>query len=537
MSLPVRNNPYSFNEWLEKRKVNYFTADTFLQQCINHYVKDEYPGLFDKLTRFADKVSFRWSSLAEESSQRENQPYIRHYDGYNNRIDRVVRPYEMLLLEKEIFGEGTFRDEVGPWERLIRFILLSENGEHGIVCPMTCTEGLIHAIEDLTDPETRSPELTGILQHCKDGIDGEFGVGAQFLSEIQGGSDVPANLLEAEFDGEKWNLYGTKFFCSAVHADHFVVTAKPTDSEKVALFIVPAWLPGNKEKEIRNGHTIDRLKVKMGTIEVPTAELTFNGAVAYPIGDLDRGVANVVAIVLSYSRVTVGASFSGMIVRAVREAKMYSEFREAFGKKIGEFPLLVNQLREYEASAQRMLAGSFKMYDFFVKNGGKFTVKKNKNESIEKKKQVFLLRQLILFSKIYNTKICTQVIHDAMSVFGGHGVMEDFCVLPRLYRDSNVNELWEGPRNVLLDQLHRDFQKCSGWYSGKEFIQSCLEGADKDTIEYFANTMMRLLSHGDLQKLDEETIKVAGEWEQFSDDFMKAFQDQCRSEILNSKKK
>jgi alkylation response protein AidB-like acyl-CoA dehydrogenase len=60
-----------------------------------------------------------------------------------------------------------------------------------------------------------------------------------------------------------------------------------------------------------------------------------------------------------------------------------------------------------------------------------------------------------MLQKITASWDCTDAIRGAMSVFGGHGVMEDFSVLPRLYRDAAVNELWEGPRNVLLTQMHR----------------------------------------------------------------------------------
>ncbi len=68
--------------------------------------------------------------------------------------------------------------------------------------------------------------------------------------------------------------------------------------------MVPSWLPGNKVNEIRNGCTIERIKWKMGTSELTTAEITFDGAVAYPLGSLDRGVANVVGIVLTCSLLT-----------------------------------------------------------------------------------------------------------------------------------------------------------------------------------------------------------------------------------------
>lgn len=534
MSLPNRNNPYSFKEWLDKKEVNFFTCDDFMQRCIRHFASEDAKELIEKLTDFAEKVSFRWNMLAQESARPENRPYLIHYDAYNNRIDRIVLPEAMRTLEKEVFAAGLFAEKTGDWERFIKMMLLNENGETGIGCPIVCTEGLVRAIEELTHPDTISAELKLIWQHCKEGIYGEFGMGAQFLSEIQGGSDVPANLVEAECDGETWRIYGTKFFCSAIQADYFVVTAKPSTSKDVGMFIVPAWLPGNKEKEIRNGYTIDRLKWKMGTAELPTAEITFNGALAYPLGDLNRGVANVVGIVLSYSRLTVGAACSGSIIRAVREALFYSEFREAFGEKINRFPLLFNQLRSLELISQRAVAGSFKLFSYFLQAGGRFTTRKAEHESPGMKRTGFLVRELLLMAKMYTSKVSTEAIHDAMSVFGGHGVMEDFTVLPRLFRDSNINELWEGPRNVLLTQIHNDFQRSAKWYPPEEFVQTCLAGADENTITYFKETMTRIIAHPSLYKMDEKTLQIAAEWDAFVDDFMKAFQEQCRLEVLGA---
>ncbi|NPV90999.1 MAG: acyl-CoA dehydrogenase [Firmicutes bacterium] len=532
MSLPNRSNPYSFQEWLEKKRVNFLAHDEFLQKCIRHYVNEGAGELIPRLMEFAEKVSFRWDRMAAECARPENRPYLIHYDAYHNRIDRVVLPQAMVEMEREVFGHALFSERTGHWERFIKMMLLNQNGEAGIGCPVVCTEGLVRAIEELTEPGTRHPEVARILDHCRDGTGGEFGMGAQFLTEIHGGSDVPANIVEAEYDGEGWRIYGTKFFCSAVHADYFIITAKPTGSEAVAMFLMPAWLPGNREREVRNSYTIDRLKWKMGTVELPTAELTFNGSVAYPLGDLRRGVSNVVGIVLSYSRLTVGAACSGSIIRAVRDALLYSGFREAFGKKIDQFPLLVHQLRELEATAQRALAGSFKLFDYFLKSGGRFTASGPRNESREMKKLRFLVRELVLFAKLYTSKVCTQTIHEAMSVFGGHGVIEDFTVLPRLYRDSNINELWEGPRNVLLAQIHNDFQRNSGWYSAEEFIETCLAGADSETIGSLTESMTRLLSHPDLQTLDEDTIRTAAEWDRFADEFMRAFQEQARREVI-----
>ncbi len=151
------------------------------------------------------------------------------------------------------------------------------------------------------------------------GIGGEYAIGAQYLSEVQGGSDVLENLLEAVQEENQWRIYGTKFLCSAAHSDYAAVTAKPVGSEKVGIFIVPSWMPGNKEKEIRNNYTIDRLKDKLGTCELPTGEITYNGSIAYPIDPLDQGLKIVTGIVLTHSRITVGvgavAVMSWVVVR------------------------------------------------------------------------------------------------------------------------------------------------------------------------------------------------------------------------------
>ena len=83
----------------------------------------------------------------------------------------------------------------------------------------------------------------------------------------------------------------------------------------------------------------------------------------------------------------------------------------------------------------------------------------------------------------------------AMSIFGGHGVMEDFSSLPRLYRDAAVNELWEGPRNVLLSQIHRDLQQVQAVIRPAEFVGNLLAGADNDACCRASRRNRHNLSH------------------------------------------
>lgn len=524
MSFPERNNPYSFNEYLKWREnFNYYTDDPFIQRVVNHYTGAASGDVDTEAREISGKASFRWRDMAEAIAWPEKRPYMMHYDGHHNRIDRIVRPHETELMEREIFGELLFTDKKSPWVKLIKMFIIYQNGEACIACPVTCTEGLVKLLERYAD----TPETLQILKHCRDGINGDVAIGAQYLSEIQGGSDVPSNVLEAVNENGTWKLYGSKFFCSATHADYVVVTAKPSGSEDVALFVMPSWLPWNKEREIRNGYTIDRIKWKMGTSELTTGELTFNGAVAYPVGPLNRGVANVVGIVLTYSRLTVGLSAAAFMTRAAREAKKYSEFRQAFGVTIGMFPMVKGQVDEIDRFAKRTAAGAFRLYRDFLELEGKNPAEDNP----AMKKKRFAVRELIMLQKITASMDSTDVIRKAMSIFGGHGIMEDFSSLPRLYRDSAINELWEGPRNVLLTQMHRDLQKSSEWYPAAEFVSDILNGADSGVIRKFAAELESILSHKNLFSPDAETVRICALWDDFTKRFFHEYQELALAEV------
>ena len=524
MSLPDRNNPYSFNEYLDWRKsVNYYEDDLFIQKVVKHFTGSDWQAVDREAREVSQKASFRWRDLSEAAAVPEKRPFMQHYDGHHNRIDRIVRPMETEVLEKEIFGELLFDNRKSEWVKLVKMLLIYQNGEACVACPITCTEGLVKLLEKYAD----TPETKRILQHCREGIDGDVAIGAQYLSEIQGGSDVPSNVLEAVNENGTWRLYGSKFFCSATHADYVVVTAKPRGSEDVGLFVMPSWMPGNKEKEVRNGYTIDRIKWKMGTSELTTGELTFNGAVAYPVGPLDRGVANVVGIVLTYSRLTVGLSAAAFMTRAAREAKKYSGFRNAFGITIGNFPMVKGQVDGIEHFAKRTIAGAFKLYrDFLELEKGP-----SAGESPEMKKKKFMVRELIMLQKITASMDSTDVIRSAMSIFGGHGIMEDFSSLPRLYRDSAINELWEGPRNVLLTQIHRDIQKVKDWYPAAGLVGDILKGADASVIKEFTGELEEVIAHPNLFVMDEETVRICGLWDNLSTRLFHAYQDAALAEI------
>ena len=123
------------------------------------------------------------------------------------------------------------------------------------------------------------------------------------------------------------------------------------------------------------------------------------------------------------------------------------------------------------------------------------------------------------------------MIRTAISFFGGHGIMEDFLSFPRFYRDSLIMELWEGPRNVLLTQIHRDLQRVRDWYPADDFIRDLLAGADSDMVEPYATEFLRIMSHDSLLSNDAETLAICQDWQIFSNKLFNAYQEQALAEL------
>ncbi|MFX0081953.1 MAG: acyl-CoA dehydrogenase family protein [Candidatus Hodarchaeota archaeon] len=543
-----RNNQYNFDDFLLVRdNFNYYSDDKFFQELVRKYTGDEFEQIDRELRALSDYVSFRFKNLAEKANELENRikvTKLKHYDAHNHRIDRIERCLETETLEQEIFSLGLF-DPIrnSPWSRFVKMFVLYENGEAGVMCPVACSHGAVELMQKFKD--ILGPEAKKILEHMRDGKNGEYARGAQFVTEIQGGSDIPSNLVEAVFETEEgadgisncWRLYGQKFFCSATHADYAIVTAKPKgveSSTKVAAFVVPSWLPGNKEKEIRNSYTIDRLKQKLGTAELPTAEITYNGAVAYPVGPLEKGLANVVGIVLSLSRLHVAVGMAAGALRVAREAILYSQFRSAFGVPISSFPLMINQIKDLEHYSKRSAAGAFKVYSEYIHFGEELISgirELEKIDNIEERKRRFRLRELVMLQKIVVADEAPAMIRKAISFFGGHGIMEDFLSFPRLHRDSMIMELWEGPRNVLLAQIHRDLSRVKEWYPLEDFCRDLLKGTDSDNMEKYISEFTRIMSHESLLTNDQKTLAICRDWEGFSNKLFIAYQEQALREL------
>lgn len=488
-------NDYSFDRFLTTRDDLSDFDNPFLQKLFSDLLQEEWEVLGGEIERFADKVSFDWRALTKVIARPENHPILMQYDAYNRRVDEIIRPGESVRLTKEVFQEGVFSSHLQSYEGIIKRYFLNGNGEAGVTCPIACTDGLIALIEAFYEevPE----EVKEIHRSAKEGIEGHFAVGAQFMSEIQGGSNIPANQLKAVADGEHYRLYGNKFFCSAVHADYSVVTARVESTDTIAVFVVPSYLDGKQ----RNGYRINRLKWKLGTTELPSGEIDYDGALAYRIGPVDRGVALAVSIVLTRSRLDIGFSSAAFVMRAAREAKMYARFRHVFDRKIDEFPMALVQIEALEEAAKRMTATAFHIYQQFFEM-----------DQLTELEQ-FSLRELILLQKIFVSKEAVDQLRLAISIFGGHGAIEDFSSIPRLFRDSMVNELWEGPRNVLLSQIYRDFGKLMKQIPLEEILRTMFCYLTKEELANYCERIHKVVEENLVDQPNDRNKFAAKSWE------------------------
>jgi acyl-CoA dehydrogenase len=321
-------------------------------------------------------------------------------------------------------------------EQASLFFELAQAGEGGHACPVVCTAGLVRALRSRASEELRSRFLPPLLSIDYDTAER----GAQFLTERQGGSDVGANRVEALPDGEVWRLHGEKWFCSVADADQFVVTARPRGAPDgtrgIGCFLVP---------RAGGGFRIRRLKDKLGTRSLATGEIEFEGAVAYPIGPLEEGFRTAVSV-LNTSRWLNGVGATGLMRRAFDVAYEFAREREAFGRRIGAFPLVRENLAVMKAETDASFASTAELTELVERI--------DRGDATDD--DVAWHRLLVNANKFVTSLAATRVVRRGIEALGGNGTIEDFSPLPRLWRDAIVFESWEGTHNVLCAQVLRD---------------------------------------------------------------------------------
>jgi acyl-CoA dehydrogenase len=438
--------------WDQAQPDNYFSADLNFQRSLEyHWGREAYSRHLPSLYAFGALAATEIDAAVREAAGDPGFPRLERYDAWGRRTEEVQFHPSHHRAGRLIFGSGMLGVYESPGNNLLSlalFYLSSQNGEAGHNCALACTAGVIKALRAVADSSLSQRFLPRLLDPDYDNLY----QGAQFLTEVQGGSDVGANGTVATLvdeDQRTWLLDGEKWFCSNTTADVALVTARvPGQGEGtrgLGLFLAPRVLPDGSLNNI----FIHRLKDKLGTRTLATAELTLERALAYQVGPTKAGFKNTMSYVINTSRIYNAVGVCGNARRATQVAMTYAQHRLAFGRPIVHFPLVQDQLANMRATSAAILAGTLQivsLLDEIEVNGSSAEAEG-------------LLRMALNLNKYRSSVLAHEVIMTAIELLGGNGAVETFSVLPRLLRDNVVYENWEGTHNVLLDQVHRDIRK------------------------------------------------------------------------------
>jgi acyl-CoA dehydrogenase len=460
--------------WRDEFPADAFTSDPQLRALLARVLPpDRLRALEDSASAFAHQITLVIAPMAARYEQRSHLPELARYDPIGRRSESVVFDPSYDTAGAVVWASGlvALSGKSGTaYEQATLLYLLSLEGEAGHACPATCTIGLARALRRAADPSVRDRFLPTLIDPDYTTADR----GSQFLTEVQGGSDVGANVCQAVPTGEDgtYRITGEKWFCSVADAGQFFLTARvkggPEGTPGLGSFVVPRLLDGQP-----NGFALRRLKDKLGTRGLASGEIDFDDALAWPIGPVEHGFRTAVGIVLNTSRWMTAVGDAGMMRRAYLEASSYALHREAFGRPIGEFPAVRRTLGAMAATSVGAL------HLVFALTGLEDLI----DAEVATEEDVLFHRFLVNLAKYLVSRQATDVVHDAIEVLGGNGAIEDFSVLPRLYRDAIVYESWEGSHNVLVAQILNDLRRLPILDVVAYRLRRCLEGAtDHDLV-------------------------------------------------------
>ncbi|WP_027485738.1 acyl-CoA dehydrogenase family protein [Rhodanobacter sp. OR87] len=371
------------------------------------------------------------------------KPVLTQWDAWGQRVDRIEltpawQEGAAMTTRHAMLAAGHGDSEHARLEEFARVYLYHLASEF-YTCPLAMTDGAATAIKASGNREL----IERALPHFLSRDPATFWLSGQWMTETAGGSDVgdTETLARQDADGQ-WRLYGRKWFSSAVVGEAALALARPegagSGGAALALFYVETMDGARRRPEL----IVDRLKDKLGTQELPTAEIHLDGLPAWPLGELANGVRQV-APVLNITRTWNAVCAVASMARAIALARDFAEHRRAFGRPLIEQPLHAQTLADMQAQFEGAFALAFEVAHLLgrVEHGAAAP------------HEAALLRLLTPLAKLWTGKLAVAICSEALECFGGAGYIED-TGLPQLLRDAQVYAIWEGTTNVLsLDSL------------------------------------------------------------------------------------
>ncbi|MDX1638181.1 MAG: acyl-CoA dehydrogenase family protein [Balneolaceae bacterium] len=442
---------------------NFYESDQILQERLRQSLPAEVRDYLEKKLRKLGKQAAAqmddWSLSADD-----HPPELKKRDRLGNNVDEVVfhPAYQKLMktaVESELFYLKYHPDMAGRFRgarhrmgfALGQLYAMSELGQY---CPHCMTDGAAYIIEQFCTPGMQQRLLPRL--GARDPAQNV--TGAMFLTEKSGGSDVGANLTEAEkIEGAGYHLNGEKWFCSNVNAEVIMALARTGPVAKgtrgLSLFLVEQVL----EDGTCNPMEIIRLKDKMGVRSMATGEVRFDGTQGTRIGEEGEGF-KIMAQMINISRTYNSVAALAGLRRAIIEAWQYLNHRITFGKRAATHPMIRDKFRELGAEYLATFMLVWRALDAMdaAENGNQ--------------RERDLFRILTPMVKWISAEQSVYGVRECMELMGGNGYIEDF-VMPKIFRDVNVLPIWEGSGNIIVLDILRASQKSNGLQYLFEFIE------------------------------------------------------------------
>jgi putative acyl-CoA dehydrogenase len=420
-------------------------------QALAEAVAREAPGADRNDLAELGSLAGRPDVIALGFEANRNEPELLTHDRFGNRIDEVrFHPswHELMRHATTNGMHATPWRDIAPYphvRRAAKFYIWSQV-ESGHGCPISMTYAAVPALrlapeiaaawEPALAARAYEPALAPIAQKSAATV----GMG---MTEKQGGSDVRANETHASpagapGPGNEYLLAGHKWFCSAPMSDAFLVLAQT--GAGVSCFLVPRVLPDGS----RNPFAIQRLKDKLGNRSNASSEVEFDGTHGWLIGEEGRGVQTIVEMV-NHTRLDCILGSSGLIRQALAQAIHHAKYRRTFGTLLIDHPLMQNVLADLALESEAATA-------LFTR------VARSIDESERDPRAAALKRIGTAVGKYYICKRTPLVVGEALECLGGNGYVEE-SILPRLYRESPLNSIWEGSGSINALDVLRIVQK------------------------------------------------------------------------------
>lgn len=383
--------------------------------------------------------------LALDTAAEASPPRHVPYDAWGRRIDDIETSEAWRVLDRIAAEEGLvaigYERLHGAYSRVDQFarLYLYAPSSATYSCPLAMTDGAARLLELYPDDVTRP-----VFEHLISRDPEYFWTSGQWMTERTGGSDVSGTSTVARPGADsgsadyRYRLSGTKWFTSATTSQIAITLAYIEGQESLSVFLVRLR---NGDGSLRNIR-VNRLKDKLGTRALPTAELTLDGTPAHLIGGEGGGVRKI-ASMFNVTRVYNAIAAVAGMRRAIALARDYAARREVFGKPLFAHPLHAETVAAMELEWRAGFLLAFHVVELLgMQEAG-----------IATEDDLARLRLLIPVAKLYTAKQAVAVASEAIECFGGAGYIEDTGI-PRLLRDAQVLSIWEGTTNVLsLDAL------------------------------------------------------------------------------------